>query len=263
MLIIVALVSAVTAMRFAIHGREVQVPNMRGQTPAQARFVAERAGLEAQVERQYYSSTIPEGKILSQMPAPGTVVRRGWEVRLALSLGPQRVAIPQLVGDSDRAASINIAQRGLNLGATAALEIPGEVSGQVIAQDPPPNATDVAAPKISLLVAQGPLSQNFVMPSFLGQSLGSVTIALKDTGFAVGKVTMAPHPPLSGPDNTASTLLGAPPSSVSTQTAAPPATLPPVVAPPASPSPASLVVSQDPPAGAKVAAGSAINLVVK
>src|SRR5215472_6785785 len=267
-LIIVALVSAVTAMRFAIHGREVQVPNLRGQTPAEARFIAEQAGLEAQVERQYYSSTIPEGKILSQMPVPGTVVRRGWEVRLALSLGPQRVAIPSLVGDSDRAAAINIAQRGLNLGATASLEIPGEVSGEVIAQDPPPNATDVAAPKISLLVAQGPRSQDFVMPSFVGQPLGSVTMALKDTGFAVGKVTMAPHPPLSGPDNIASPLWGAPAPSRSTQTAAPqatspPATLPPVVAPSANPSPASLVVSQDPAAGAKVAAGSAINLVVK
>ena len=268
MLIIVALVSAVTAMRLAIHGREVQVPNLRGKTPAEARFIAEQTGLEAQVERQYYSSTIPEGKILSQMPAPGTVVRRGWEVRLALSLGPQRVAIPQLVGDSDRAAAINIAQRGLNLGATATLELPGKVSGQVIAQDPPPNASDVAAPKISLLVAQDPASQNFVMPSFVGQPLGSVTTALRDTGFAVGKVTMVPHAPLSGPDDTASTELGAPASSVSTQTAAPQATppqatLPPAVAPPASPWPTSLVVSQDPQAGAKVAAGSVINFVVK
>src|SRR5215467_10743567 len=82
-LIIVALVSAVTAMRLAIHGREVQVPNLRGKTPAEARLAAEQTGLEAQVERQYYSSTVPEGRILSQVPIPGTVVRRGWEVRLA------------------------------------------------------------------------------------------------------------------------------------------------------------------------------------
>jgi len=267
-LIIVALVSAVTAMRFAIHRREVQVPNLRGQTPAEARFIAEQAGLEAQVERQYYSSTIPEGKILSQMPVPGTVVRRGWEVRLALSLGPQRVAIPRLIGDSDRAAAITIGQRGLNLGATATLEIPGEVSGQVIAQNPPPKATDVSAPKISLLVAEEPASQNFVMPSFVGQPLGIITSVLKNTGFAVGRVTMASPAAWSGPDNSAGSQLGAPAPNPSTQTGVPQATpaqatLPATVAPPASPWPTSLVISQDPPAGGKVAAGSTINFVVK
>ena len=263
-LIIVALVSAVTAMQFAIHGREVKVPDLRGKTPTEARFLAEQAGLGAQVERQYYSSTIPEGKILSQMPAAGTVVRRGWEVRLAQSLGPQRVAIPQVIGDSDRAAAINIAQRELNLGATAMLDMHGEIPGQVVAQDPPADATDVATPKISLLVAQDPSPQNFVMPSFVGQPIGSVTTVLKDAGFSVGKVTIAPTPP---PSQVGSNV----------QTQAPNLATPAVVAqaspsqtnqtqpiaPTPSPSPASLVVSQDPAAGSKVAAGSAINFVVK
>ena len=82
-LIIVALISALTAMRFAIHGREVTVPEMRGKAPAEARRLAEARGLDAGVEREYYSPTVPEGKVLSQMPAAGTVVRRGWQVRLA------------------------------------------------------------------------------------------------------------------------------------------------------------------------------------
>ena len=56
---------------------------------------------------------VAEGRVVSQMPEAGEVVRRGWDVRLALSLGPQRVEIPQVVGESERAARINIAQRGL------------------------------------------------------------------------------------------------------------------------------------------------------
>lgn len=258
-LIIVALVSAVTAMQFAIHGREVTVPDLRGKTPAEARFAAEQSGLEAQVERQYYSSTVPEGKVLSQMPAAGTVVRRGWEVRLASSLGPQRVAIPEIVGDSDRAAAINIAQRGLNLGETAGVELQGAIAGQVIAQDPPANATDVAAPKISLLVAQDPPPQDFVMPSFVGQTLENVTATLKSAGFSVGKLTIAvpplpaapsaavsPHPGVTIP------IVPAPATSTPLQTTATPV-----------PSATSVVVSQDPAPGAKVTGGSAINFVVK
>jgi beta-lactam-binding protein with PASTA domain len=241
-LLVVALLSALTAMRFAIHGREVSIPDLRGKTPIEARRIADDTGLAVAVERSYYSPTVPEGRVLSQMPAPGTTVRPGWEVRLALSLGPQRVAIPQVVGDSERAAAITIAQRRLELGPAAGVQIPGIDPGQVIGQNPPANATDVSAPKISLLVSQATQSQAFVMPTFIGQPLGSVTITLKSAGFTVGKVTVAP-------------LDSATPGiTTSGSEASPPA---------AAASPASIIVAQDPVPGSKVLAGSAINFVVK
>ena len=40
-LLIVALLSALTTMRLAIHGREVTVPDFKGKTPAEARRIAE------------------------------------------------------------------------------------------------------------------------------------------------------------------------------------------------------------------------------
>ena len=152
MLLVVALVSALTAMRFAIHTSEVVVPNLVGKTPVEGRKLAEDNGLQMEVERRYYSPTTPEGKILSQLPPASTQVRRGWQVRVALSLGPQRVEIPSLLGQSQRAAEINIRRRGLDLGAVAQLQIPGAPSDQVLSQSPLPNASGVSAPKISLLV---------------------------------------------------------------------------------------------------------------
>jgi eukaryotic-like serine/threonine-protein kinase len=261
-LIIVALISAVTAMQFAIHVREVTVPDLRGKTPAEAQWAAEQSGLEVQTERQYYSATVAEGKILSQMPPAGTLVRRGWEIRLALSLGPQRVAIPEVVGDSDRAAAINIAQRNLNLGEIASVQLTGTPARQVIAQDPPPKATDVAAPKISLLVAQDPVPQTFVMPSFVGQTLANATAALNSAGFIIGKVAMAPPAPPLAPNNAVNSqpaaAIGGPTQTTTSQPAQPQAVLP-----PDSPTATSVVVSQDPAAGAKVSAGSAISFIVR
>jgi eukaryotic-like serine/threonine-protein kinase len=239
-LLVVALLSALTAMRFAIHGRELSIPDLRGKTPIEARRLADDTGLAVAVERSYYSPTVPEGRVLSQMPAPGTTVRPGWEVRLALSLGPQRVAIPQVVGDSERVAAITIAQRRLELGPAASIQMPGIDPGQVIGQNPPANATDVSAPKISLLVSQETQPQAFVMPTFIGQPLGSVTVTLKSAGFTVGKVTVAP---LDSAIATGNTTLGAEPPAVA--------------------SPASIIVSQDPVQGSKVLAGAAINFVVR
>ena len=152
-LLVVALISALTAMRLAIHGHEVTVPNLVGESPAAARMIAEQKGLELNVERQYYSPTVPEGKILSQLPPAGSQVRQGWQVRVAESLGPQRIAIPNVIGQTERAANINIRRRGLDVGAIAQMQSPDAPDSQVLAQAPPPNASGVSAPKISLLVA--------------------------------------------------------------------------------------------------------------
>jgi beta-lactam-binding protein with PASTA domain len=273
LLLIVALLSALIAMRLAIHGREVTVPDFQGKTPAEARRIADDTGLDPQIEREYYSPSVPRGRVLSQMPAAGTVVRRGWELRLALSLGPQRVAIPEVIGESQRAAAINIDQRGLELGSTATVQISGIPAGQVLAQNPPPNATDVAAPKISLLIADAPSPQAFVMPSFIGQPLGSATITLQNTGFPTPRAAMAmPTTPASPASPTAPTTSATPESSVPAMPTAgsPGPATPTSPAIPASltastavPSPASIIVSQTPAPGAKVLAGSTINFVVR
>ena len=123
-----------------------------GFTPAEAERAAAGQGLSIAIERQYYSADVPEGRIISQIPAPGMKVRRGWQVRAAQSLGPQRVAIPDIVGQSARAADLNIRRRGLDVGSLAYLQMPGVAGDQVLAQSPPPNASSVTVPRISLLV---------------------------------------------------------------------------------------------------------------
>src|SRR5271157_596448 len=107
-LLTVALISALTAMQFAIHGREVTIPKLVGLTPFEAERAVSASGLQVAIERQFYSPDISEGRIMTQMPPPGTKVRRGWMIRVAQSLGPQRIAIPNATGGSERVAELNI-----------------------------------------------------------------------------------------------------------------------------------------------------------
>jgi eukaryotic-like serine/threonine-protein kinase len=251
-LVIVAMVSALTAMRFAIHGQEVAVPPLVGLVPADAERSAAGLGLQIEIERQYYSPQVPEGRIMSQLPLPGTKVRRGWQVRVAESLGPIRVVIPDVTGESEHAAELNIRRRGLDLASMAAVQAPGIPADQVLAQSPPANATQVAAPKISLLVTTPPEPQAFVMPSFVGQPLGSASLALQDAGFKLGSVGVV-QPQSVPPDATSTPPPVAAPSNA-------PATPP---TPPAEPSPASMIVSQTPAAGQKVFVGAVVNFDVR
>ncbi len=278
-LVIVAMVSALTAMRFAIHGQEVAVPALVGLTPAEAERAAGGSGLQISIERQYYSPNIPDGRIMSQLPLPGIKVRRGWEVRVAQSLGPTRVTIPDVTGQSEHAAELNIRRRGLDIASMAEMQVPGIPSDQVVAQSPPANTPDVLAPNVSLLITSDSQPQAFVMPSFIGQPLGSVSQKLEDAGFRLGSVTVAPPPIAEVPDANASAT-EPPQSSPPASLAAPPAATPPTATPPAAtapaaappitsttpppqPTPASIIVVQSPAPGQKILAGAVVNLQVR
>ena len=254
-LVAVALLSALTAMRFAIHGQEVQVPAIVGLTPANAGRIVTNLGLQIDVERQYYSPQIPEGLIMSQLPLPGAKVRRGWQVRVAQSLGPQRVAIPDVTHQSERAAEWNIRRRGLDLASTAEMQLPGTPADQVLAQSPPANASQVAAPKTSLLITVASDPPVYVMPSFISQPLGSASRVLQDAGFKLGNVNMAPVPATPPVPNTPPNSTAPDPAAVS------PSPAPPIIPP--QPSPASMIVTQNPPSGQKVVAGTTVNFEVR
>lgn len=190
-LLIVAMTSALTAMRIAIHGREVVVPRFVGLTPPQAERVALQNGLVIDYESRFYSTDIPIGHIMSQVPFAGEKVRRGWRVRLAESLGPQHVSIPNVVGESGRAAEINLRRRGLELGTLAYAHIPNQPEDQVIAQSPPAAAVGVAAPKVNLLFAAHPEPRAFVMPNLVGRHLAEASRAITEAGLKIGNVHIA------------------------------------------------------------------------
>jgi beta-lactam-binding protein with PASTA domain len=243
-LVVVALMSALTTMQFVIHGQEVQVPAVIGLAPADAERAVAGLGLQIEVERQYYSATIPAGRIMTQMPLAGTKVRRGWQLRVAQSIGPQRVSIPDVTRESERAAELNIRRRGLEVASTAEIQLPGIPADQVLAQSPPPNASQVAAPKTNLLISAAPDAPAFVLPNFVGQPLGSAARTVQDAGFKLGTVSLAPPAP-------------------SDPAVAPNTASAPTPPPQQQPSPASMIVTQWPPAGQKVLMGAVVNFEVR
>jgi len=230
-LLTVALVSALVTMRFAVHGREVEVPQFVGMRPAEAERAAAQRGLALQISRHFFSPDIPEGQIMSQAPEAGTLVRRGWQVQAADSLGPQRVVIPDVTGQSLRAVQINLRQRGLELGDQARAQIADTPPGVVAAQDPPPNSRNVSAPKVSVLISSAD-TLAYVMPDFTGQALAIVSHDLIQAGFKAGNVTVKQ------PAGDAGGSLPVPGQT------------------------ATMIVSQTPAAGEKVVAGGAVNFVV-
>jgi len=199
-MVAVALISAFITMRLAIHGREAVVPAVTGLTVADAARAASGKGLSLTLENSFYSSEVPAGRILAQDPAPGLRVRRDWPVRIIESLGPQRVAVPDLTGESERAATVSIRRLSLELGTVARLAVPGEPD-VVLAQTPAANSTGVDGPRISLLVSDADDSQPaaYVMPSLIGLSYAAASYRAAATGLRLLASTDSPQPASGAP----------------------------------------------------------------
>ena len=184
--LLVFMASALLSMRFAIHGREVQVPKLAGLTPVEAERRANSEGLVTSIENRFYSADVPAGRIVSQMPAAGATVRRGWKIQLSQSLGPQQAAIPNLAGQSELAAGINLRRRGMELGTISSIHLPGAAPQIVVAQSPPPNAKSITSPRVDLVITAPDNTTSFVMPNFVNKPLARAADAVLQAGLKLG-----------------------------------------------------------------------------
>src|SRR5208337_293562 len=184
LLVAVALLAAIATMHFAIHGAEVQVPALKGMTVAEARSETAGLGLNLDVDNRYYSGEVAAGHILTQSPPPGTVVRREWRVRVAESLGPQSVDVPDTVGTTERVASLQLRRAGLQVGEIARLPYASVAEGTVLAQDPPAHAQGIEQPSVNLLVAapDNEAPDGYVMPDLTRWPIVSAQAALAKVG---------------------------------------------------------------------------------
>ncbi len=195
-LLATSLVFAILTMHFAIHGAEVHVPSLRGMTLDEARSQTAGLDLNLIVDHDYYSTDVAAGRIVSQSPAPGTVVRREWQVRVSQSLGPQRVQVPSVIGMQQRIALMALRNSGLQSGNTDSLPDSAVAEGTVLAQDPPPHAQGIEQPSVHLLVAVPDTSEPnaFLMPDLHGKPIASVRAALTQVGLRLAPPRMLDAP---------------------------------------------------------------------
>lgn len=185
----VALISAFISMRLAIHGREVEIPNLAGMTVSEASQAASARGLNLHLENKFYAPNVAPGRILAQSPASGVTVRREWTVRVTESLGSQKVSVPDVIGQTERPASILMRRLSLDLGTVAQMPAASE-PGIILAQTPTPNASGIDQPRVSLLLSAGedPASTAFVMPSLTGLTLSSAAARAAAAGLHIASL---------------------------------------------------------------------------
>src|SRR5437868_283518 len=99
-LVVAGIFSAMTAMRIAIRGKEVAVPDLTGKTEVEARQLLNRSGLVLRVSQSRFVPGVAEGRIVEQNPPKDIRLKTGRSVRVLVSLGEQKYPVPSLLGKS-------------------------------------------------------------------------------------------------------------------------------------------------------------------
>ena len=109
---------------------QVAVPALTGQDQTAASNALQALGLQPQIVPQN-NALVPAGKVIGTNPVAGTMVDKGSAVQLAVSTGPQTVAVPNVIGQLKTAATSTLTSAGFSVQVTCGTESP------VISENPP------------------------------------------------------------------------------------------------------------------------------
>jgi eukaryotic-like serine/threonine-protein kinase len=161
-----AFLSAITAMRIAIHGRETTMPNLVGKDVSEASRALRSKGLILRVADRVYSD-VPINQVIRQTPSPGMLMKVSQQAHVVLSLGQRELQIPPLEGNSLRVSRIELLRGGLQVGEVSTVDLPDMGTDIVLQQNPKPGK-GAATPRVDMLVSAGPKDPSYVMPYFIG-----------------------------------------------------------------------------------------------
>ena len=172
-----AFLSAITAMRIAIHGREVSMPNLVGKNVADATSELRSRGLVLRVADRVYSEQAIN-TVVRQTPPPGLLMKVSQQAHVVLSLGQRQLQIPPLEGNSLRVSRIELLRAGLQVGEVSGLTLPDVPADTVVIQNPKPG-TGGASPRVDVLVSQGAHEDAYVMPHLIGMTVADAVRRLE------------------------------------------------------------------------------------
>ena len=144
----------------------VTVPLVTGLTFGGASQAIALAGLVVGTTTSANSGLVPAGSVISQNPAANTIVSAGTAVALVVSLGPAQVAVPNVVGQTQAAATTSITGAGLVLGAVTNASSPTVPSGSVISSNPAAGTLVNPNTPVAIVVSTGPAAVAGLVAAF-------------------------------------------------------------------------------------------------
>ena len=158
------------------------VPRVVGLTVDAARPVLLHAHLSGRPV-DVFSETVSRGTIVQSVPTVGRQVRKNSTITLEVSKGPERYAVPPLVGLRSTDAATAITDAHLSVGTTTQAYSDTLETGQVISSDPSPGTSVKRDTPVDLVVSKG--KEPVQVGDWTGKPADQATAALTKAGLKV------------------------------------------------------------------------------
>lgn len=183
LLLVLALTTAVAvAGWYVVEGRFTTAPDLTRMTKDQAVQAVQNAGLAAAFG-ETYSEDVPKGQVVSTDPAKGSRILDGSELTVLLSLGPERYAMPKIIGLTEEKARMALIEANLAIGDVEGRWDEKADVGIVLKASEKKGASLKKQTPIDLVVSKGP--KPIKIENFTGQSAKTADRELSDDGFEV------------------------------------------------------------------------------
>lgn len=178
----------------------IAIPNVAGQTVAEAKETLKKANFEIGDEKSEASEKVEEGRIIRTDPDAGTGRKEGTKINLVVSSGKQSFQLSNYIGRKSTDVIAELKQKKVpeNLIKIEEEESSESEEGTVLRQSPSAGTTyDLSkASTITLTIAKKVTS--VAMPSYIGSSLEFTKnnlvqiVGIKEANIEVVEVTTAP-----------------------------------------------------------------------
>lgn len=182
-LVLLLLASGIGAIAWqSTVGSHSDVPQIIGMPVADAEQALKNASLRM-TTTQAWSKSVPEGDVIDAQPTPGMSVEHDTVVTLVVSKGPERYAVPSIVGLTATDAKTALAAVKLQLGATTTLYDEKAVAGVILSSNPAAGHVSQPGDRVDIVVSKGPAP--IAVPALAGQTAAAAEAALQALGFTV------------------------------------------------------------------------------
>ncbi|MGD8200861.1 Stk1 family PASTA domain-containing Ser/Thr kinase [Ornithinimicrobium sp. W1679] len=158
------------------------MPAVVGLSEEQARTALDAEQLDPVVELDF-SEDVPAGTVVSADAAPGAELRHGTDVRLVVSQGPERYAVPRLAGLTVDEATRALEEASLQLGARTGRFDETAPAGTVLETDPDVGTQQPPGTAVAVVVSDGPAPVD--VPDVTGRTEQEARDALTGAGLVV------------------------------------------------------------------------------
>ena len=161
----------------------VPVPDLKGQTLAQAETTLTGQELVLGGVEQAFSEDVDAGIVMDQSPSPGVELDKGAAVDIIVSKGVELLNVPSIVGKTESDAAKVAREAGFELDVPQRKSSSTVAKGRVISQSPAAGEQAARGSLIGLVVSEGPELKQ--VPDVVGTSSSKAKDTLGSAGFKV------------------------------------------------------------------------------